>query len=246
MIFEEKVPEREILRSPFSNAPSPSFGILAYAMDTGRWLLVQRKYSPDFLILLRGMYVKTMLKEIISNLSFEERAILFDVLTGKRPLEKLFIGTVENREYSQERLNTHREFILKILASLSKIWTQTEWLWPKGKMESKAESRIESARREFEEEAGVKLDTAIYTGIGPLVDRHRGSDGKFYETRTWVYIFTKEIRPKKPEGLEISRRQWVKPDEALKLLRPSKREVFKEAMKGVRERISGHQVENQQ
>lgn len=230
-----------------------SYGIIAYCVTTHRWILVNRKYSPPFIMLMRGSYRAVDIPYIIQAISKQERDLLFkdfiDMKEGKikEDIKENFYRIYEciilesSSDYAWKRFQT----VLDLLYySLEKIVSQmtVEWTFPKGRMKLN-ETQKDTAEREFSEETGIEL--------GPLLEKQRVrctghifneifreiTNGRIYETKCWLYIFYDEVDipniNDKLIGNEIGRACWVTFEEACDLLKPSKKNLLLEAFKKI-------------
>lgn len=152
-------------------SPIMSLGIILYKIEGGniKYLLIQRKDTLGFVEFMRGKYNLENLdyiKEIFKIMTIEEREKIiryeFDHLwnelwmnlnnkkfhneysSSKEKFNKLRNGIkLQNEEYNLTKIND----------LVPKIYTETEWGFPKGRRNLR-ESDINCAKREFEEESG--------------------------------------------------------------------------------------------
>jgi 8-oxo-dGTP pyrophosphatase MutT (NUDIX family) len=152
-------------------APIMSLGVILYKIESGiiKYLLIQRKDTLGFVEFMRGKYNLENLdyiKEIFKIMTIEERDKIlnkeFDYLwnelwmnlnnkkfhneysSSKDKFYKLKNGIkLQNEEYNLKKINE----------LVPKIYTETEWGFPKGRRNLR-ESDLDCAKREFEEESG--------------------------------------------------------------------------------------------
>ena len=152
-------------------SPIMSLGVILYKIEGKdiKYLLIQRKDTLGFVEFMRGKYNLENLdyiKEIFKIMTLEEREKIiryeFDHLwnelwmnlnnkkfhneysSSKEKFNKLKNGfKLQNEEYDLTKINE----------LVPKIYTETEWGFPKGRRNLR-ESDIDCAKREFEEESG--------------------------------------------------------------------------------------------
>lgn len=226
--FEQPL-DYKIVASPLLNYPRTSYGILMRAADTGRWLLVKRRFSSDFCDLMRGIYRPSALPDMISHMSWEERKKLNLIINDRTTYNSQCLTQAD--DYIWYRLQRDKQRITAYLAACYRWWSDTEWLWPKGRLKYSNEGHIECAQREFEEESGTSLSEALRLSNTPITDEYRGSDGYIYKTVTYLYQVPREmplktISEKDNISYELCCRRWVSTEEALRLLPPSKSKLL--------------------
>lgn len=256
------LPSRVIVHSPFLEKPLLSYGIVAYCRDTTRWLLVKRRNSPEFIITIRGSYRISEISRLVFGYSTDEIIRLKKVLTSfssdcadsqRKIFRDLFESTIQyghqhDIDYAELRLREARDIFENALKHFSGL-TDTEWLWPKGRLLPNAETPYECALREFNEETGISLQklkgappSGLSTGVSrdpyllsprPLKESFRGANGRLYETRCWIVIFPYEKHPPLLQTSvgEIGDRRWVTQKEAASLLNSPKYHILKEAQR---------------
>ena len=254
------LPGRTILSSPFLDRALVSYGIIAYAEDTGRWLLVNRQHSPEFIILIRGSYRFSELDHLLAGLTVKElsklKGVLGCSLDREQAFAALFKQTIDGSpkdkdwQYAWTRFQESFSYLQQAVQNLTGK-EFTEWLWPKGRLSSNSEMPYRCAIREFSEETGIQIrltgngelklanddssSSVICLNNTPLIESFRGTNGRIYETRCWVIVFSKEIpvtnivESNRPS--EIGARKWVSEEETRELLQPNKIKVLNEALR---------------
>lgn len=247
-------PNRIILQSPFVDKTLVSYGIIAFAQDTSRWLLVRRRHSPDFIFFMRGSYRKSEIPRLLLGCSSLELSKLNDILQGFTTFEHVFHETISNFrrdfEYANERFQDSLPSLRLVLPRISGEST-TEWLWPKGRLHARYETPYVCAVREFCEETGLSIgnkstyrdsESPYLASTKSITESFRSNNGYIYETRCWVYIFPYEITTPAIDNLdspgEIGECRWVSEDEAASLLKSNKYDVLKEAKSIIESRLS--------
>jgi len=214
---KDKFPTRKIVETSLSIKASISCGIIAFAKDTGRWLVVKRRYSVAFSVLAKGAFRKGDLPSIVKELNELEvgyTRILID--DGDDPIDLLtqLMPTLgeEERNYTIERLRNNATIIKNLLDGLQSF-KMSEWIFPKGKTKDLRETYIECARREFNEEAGFEAKGQIISQH--LTDEYIGFSGRPYRTYWWICQLDKEVKLVQPMGdYEIVERRWISADES--------------------------------
>lgn len=244
MSFEKKL--RKIIWSPFVEHHLTSYGIVAYCVQTDRWLLVNRRYSPEYTILIRGSYRTIDLWRILEGISASEKKQILSIFEDKKEERDRFKknywstmngATEEGFEYAWARISGNKNLIKNILET-NKCEETSEWLFPKGRL-NQNEDYLSCAQREFFEETGVdlkKLPSSIcnlYSTNVYLTDVFKGANNRVYETKYWIYIFEQEVNLSKKNTKdltsEIGNKMWVSFDECCALLKPSKKNILIEA-----------------
>lgn len=227
------LPNRVIVSSPFLHKRNISYGLIPYCKKTGRWLIVQRKHNPEFLIFLWGSYRLSILRDLVINFSkveielvqgFLERGLSVEYLKSLFPR-----SSPEDLTYMISRFCESSERTTTYLRETK--GNEPEWLWPKGRQEV-GETKISSAIREFTEETGissVKGGRVITNRF--FTENFVSVTGKRYQTQLWMVIFNEELpcpRADEKEYEEIQRREWVTTQEVYERFTSNRRLIFDE------------------
>jgi 8-oxo-dGTP pyrophosphatase MutT (NUDIX family) len=170
----------------YCTKPIKSFGIIAYRYKYNKldFLLIQRKDTIGYTDFLRGRYkLKDGLISIIEEMTNSERYRIlnndFDTLWDKlwhNHKSGIYINEKTNAKTKFNKLDI-RDILLKIPKSK---YEEPEYGFPKGR-KNLYEKYQECARREFEEETGIKSsDYEIDENIDPIIETFIGSDGQRY------------------------------------------------------------------
>lgn len=242
----ENLPSRIIVSNPFLNKPSTSYGVIAYCAKTNKWILVCPRYTPQFILYIRGSYRKSELTRLVSGFTIDEVEKLINVVENRQTFHSLFYsviwGNTSDLEYAKLRFTESLKYIDLSKAQTSSKTNSKGWLWPKGRLASNFELPFHCALREFNEETGVMISTdhTLVSSI-PLVESFRGNNGRTYETHCWVYLFPEEVNLPDVEDLEspgeIGERKWVREEEAKVLLRESKFSMLQDAKKLIEQKL---------
>ena len=166
-----------------------NINILSEYYDNIKFLMVMRKYSFNYIVLLRGKYKLSNTEEIkrllslmtktehnnLLNLEFDD---LWNDLWKDTSKSKIYI-----KEYNKSKKN------LKILKDnnfyngLITKYEEPEWEFPKGQRNND-ETKIDCAIREFEEETNISKENII------ILDRIYGVDEEYIGTDNKKYIHT--------------------------------------------------------
>jgi len=245
IIAYRKFPSRIIVKSPFQKRINVSYGIIAYTWDTQRWLLVQHRYTLQFINILRGSYRNSELPFLLQGVTSEELKILQDISRESFTFNALFFNVfpkllVEDEIYAKERFFANGPLFLGYVASKNQP-SNPGWMFPKGFTTSKRENPVDCALRCFKEETGLEItrkETSFF-GRDPFCESdssdssHIGSLQQRYETRCWLVIFMKEQHIPYEDGQ--GKRLWATEKEALSLLDSSKQQILLEAKELIKE-----------
>jgi len=197
-----------VIFNPHRQKKIPSFGIVAYHHTTRRFLVVCRRFSPNYITVLRGAFKRSNLPKLIYGMTLDEQNSLMSIFNGKNNIEKLIeeVCPFSDREYACMRFKIEQDLMLPALESAfqKKYFSTKEWLFPKGRIE-RNESFLDAAYREFREETGVSTPLPIPINTRPIVVYHKGDNDFFYETRYWVISTDEElVFPENYKNYEIS------------------------------------------
>lgn len=224
--------------------PCISYGVIVYAKDTGRWCLVQRTFSPEYIELVRGTYDHVRISEYKTGLSPEEcntfKQMLAIPKVSKEQQKKAFLklySEVVMDDLSEEgylKFVDCYDMLVTEFDGFEAYYDDTEWLWPKGRS-NRNESQKDAAIREFFEETGVekaKLKTA--SQITP-VESYQALNRVTYQTKCWVFTVDEELvlgkYPTSKLPTEIKDSKWMTYDEAYRKLRSTKKPTLVQAAK---------------
>jgi 8-oxo-dGTP pyrophosphatase MutT (NUDIX family) len=230
----DHLPIHTVHYNPHRQRHIMSYGIIAYCRSTGRFLLVKRRYSPNYLTFMRGAYRRSNMRRLIMGMCNDELKIIRRVIYRQINIHDLLkiVCPGGDNEYSAMRFDNHENDILKLLnitQSDKNIPEEAEWLFPKGRPD-KSELPIDTAYREFKEETGVNADGNVPINQWPIVDHYKADNDFIYETKYWIVVFEDECEiPAKFQSYEVSAREWKTRVEVEELTRGSQRNIFQEA-----------------
>ena len=215
---------RLLLSAQFTRRSIVSYGVMLYARDTGRWLLVQRKHSVEFILLLRGNYRYSHLPIITTHLTRDEAQTLAFLissgpLTYSRYLERIGLE-VSSSDHGYSQLKTHSSTLRVLLGNVAHHEAPL-WTWPKGRCEI-GESPFSSAKREFEEETGVPFPSGAYVSPAYYSQTLLSLQGTDIVTRCWLCSVEREFAlPRPRENPEVIASDWSSTESLPKFLGPT-------------------------
>lgn len=210
-------PRRLILDAPFSTRSTISYGLTVYARDTGRWAIIQRKHSVEFLLIIRGLYRLTYLPLLLLSITKSESSILEKCIKGGPPVfTQIYYNDLglcqDGLEYAMIRMAESRNVIMNLLSKLDLSKNNLKWTWPKGRLHisSDRETPFDCAKREFMEEVEIILPSPLFISDTYISENIKTITGRNIESRYWIYIIPTEIPMKNPESHpEVADRKWV-------------------------------------
>lgn len=208
---------RLILDTPFSTRSTISYGLIVFAKDTGRWAIIQRKHSVEFLLFMRGIYRLTYLPILLSCVTANEASMIEECLKGGPEffkdvyLNKLGLSP-DGLSYALIRMAESLHIVMKMLPKLDLLNNDLSWTWPKGRLHisSNRETPFDCAKREFAEEVEITLPPPLFISDTYVSENIRTITGRNIESRYWIYIIPEEIPMASPESHpEVADRLWV-------------------------------------
>lgn len=196
-------PRRILIHNPFNQRPITSYGVILYAVDTQRWLLVQRVHSPEYIELIRGSYIHSRIPILLSGLTkieIEKLKELLEISDSRKKRTKFAIeyySTVPSKKIDvayYKFLDCH-DYLKEELKLLDPIYDEPEWLWPKGRSSGSLETQLDTALREFREETGISTENMIQICTQPILESYTGKNDRIYQTKCWVFLIFNEIEP---------------------------------------------------
>lgn len=204
-----------------------------------KFIMVRRKYSFNYVVLLRGKYKLSNIEEIKRLLSLmtktEHQRLLnsdFDELWNE-----LWQDTSNYKIYIKEYNKSKKYFkILKdnnFYDGLITKYEEPEWEFPKGKKNNE-EIKIDCAIREFEEETNIlKKNITILDRVNGIEEEYIGTDNKTYIHTYYLSTIKNNNEDLNLSGLyqqkEIGDIKWLTINEALNKTRDyhnSKKEII--------------------
>ena len=206
---------RLVLSTPFSFKNTISYGLVVFAKNTGRWIMVENKNTIDFLIFFEGSYRLTNLPLILSLITQDESDIIRQCLIGgPDKFASIYMELQLNPDglpYALMRMMENYDTISSLLSNLELFKNKLKWTWPKGRISySNRETPFECAKREFVEEVEIALPDPLFISDNYIHETIKTMMGRSIESRYWIYITENEVPIHRPElNLEVNDRKWV-------------------------------------
>jgi len=185
----------------YKNCPHPimSFGLICYKIENNelKYLMLQRKDSLSFMEFIRGKYDLNnynYLKILLSNMTISERNMLiknqFDEIWNYLWCQNSVNHIKITKEYIESKqkfeILTQTAFFQTYIKTISGIFNEQEWGFPKGRRKIK-EYDIDCAIREFYEETRIKKDFInIYEDIKPFEEIFFGTNSILYKHSYYI------------------------------------------------------------
>lgn len=214
---------RRIISSPFDNYCIRSYGIILYCINTKKWLMVKRKDSVEYVLLMKGRYEKSEILMLMRGLTKDEIFKVKIMLDDPKYFVTESMRTCEKyKNYSYQTFQDSIKLIRKAIEKLEQSnynFHQLNWEWPKG-MINKGENEFSCAQRELEEETGISLDNNDTSDIIRLSPQRHCYVNKTIEVTFWFVTIHDEIpmTPPSSSDLEVSDRRWFTSDQVERIL----------------------------
>lgn len=214
------LPRRVIITSSHREKKINSYGIIAYAKDTDRWLLIQCNYNPGLTYILYGAYRPAYIQTILLNLQLEEINTIKEIVRasdedGRRLFVDYFKKHFLNEPtslYAYDRLMDLKDEIINF-STEGNLESSTYGI-PKGRARYREEP-FDAACREFIEETGISVEDASCVLDETIFIENSGISGRRYNVQCWICIFDTQPVLEKFQVYdtdEIKSRGWVKLD----------------------------------
>lgn len=216
---------RLVVDTPFTTKNTISYGLIVYARDTKRWIVIQRKHSVEFLLFFKGSYRPAHLPILLSRITSGEGAIIRDCIEkGPDTFTRFYLDElglpVENLDNACIRMAESRLVTIKLLNKLNLENNKLSWSWPKGRLcystqNSIRETPFDCACREFVEEVEVQLPTSVFISENYISDVIKTIGCHNIESRYWIYVIEHEMNLVPPESHpEVSDRMWISAEDS--------------------------------
>lgn len=210
---------RIVTQTPFEINKIISFSLIGYAKSTNRCVILQRKHSVEFLLILSGHYRPSMLLFLLPYITYEELTILHNLSINDDDFYHIYVHVIgldkQDVDYALVRFIESKNIIHQYH---NNNHVDLQWTWPKGRLNVEdKENGLLCAYREFYEETEIKLPPPIYVSDKPvLVETIKTLSCKTIETYCWLYVIEDEIPfPPLINHKEVNDRQWVNLSDAL-------------------------------
>lgn len=214
---------RLITETPFEHTKIVSYGLIVYSVNTQRVVLVKRKHSVAFLLVLTGQYRPSQLPLFVPNMTSDEHSLLLLLINNtEQYFNRVYVNMIEldekDLEYSYCRFQESK-FVLATLLNNTKS-TDLQWTWPKGRL-NPDETGYKCALREFKEEVEIDIPAPVVVSKDYyVVESIKTLSCKIVETRCWIYVINNEVDlPMVVNNREVSERKWLTISEAAELLK---------------------------
>jgi len=224
---------RVITSTPFNSRSVISYGLMVFAKDTKRWVIVRDKHNSEYILLIKGYYRSTFTKLLLSKLTSEELETIKTILTSTIDVFVNIYLNILNLEkngllYAIVRMAESRKDILEMIDDIDVSKNTLPWAWPKGRIQNYyfKETDFQCAIREFTEEVEINLPPPLLTSDNYLEENIIAITGRKLEARFWIYVIPNEIELQKPhDHPEVSDRMWVDTETCFKLIPKSTNHV---------------------
>ena len=234
----DDLPNLTVHFNPHRQRHITSFGIVAYCAVTDRFLLVQPRYTANYLTLLRGAYRRTNLRRLVTGMCMDELKMIRRVIFRQVSIYDLLhiVAPGVDHDYVAMRFENHESDILRLINEAQNAPETLEhpnWLFPKGRP-NRHEAPYDTALREFTEETGVNMELEALN-TNPIIGYYVADNDFIYESRYWVIECPAELElPGKFRSSEILARAWVDRGECLDRLRAQHTSIFQDACRQIK------------
>jgi ADP-ribose pyrophosphatase YjhB (NUDIX family) len=218
---------RIVLETPFEAKALVACGLAVFAVSSKRCLLVQRKHSVEYILLLKGNYRPSYIYRLLEGCRSSERdKIKLMLIEGESEYIREYDNTFQKHNYSGwSMLSTYSQLILRLINYLGNLELESElqWTFPKGGIKYKEvnndlirESPLICAKREFKEETGIALPANILFLPHATTVKQYSYAGKVVETLYWKCMIADEfaVNPD-PNSKEVSNCAWLSWEEII-------------------------------
>jgi len=195
--------------------PTTSYGLIVLSVETGRWVLVQRKHSAEFLVLIRGYYRLVHLPLLISKLMPSEVEHLKRAIAQLDYFEELYLKVLcqapDGLSYARLRFSELLELLPGLFSKIDVSSNTLSWSWPKGRplVGHHKEDSLVAAKREFTEEVEVELPPPLLVSDQLITEQYLTIAGKLINAHYWLYLVGEEFPITAPtQHPEVRSRGW--------------------------------------
>lgn len=181
--------------------PIPSYGVILVYDDGDcfEYFCTQCRTTIEFGELVKCGPRKEHLFEYLSLMTDHERQLLLDY-GHKRLWKAILLDEVAIFERVRQRskivYNTFAPYFGKLLDLTASNVHEPPWIFPKGRHSVNDKTFLQTAVRELEEEANIKLTKYELLCPKPFVENFRGTDGITYSTS--YYVLKASVRYEPP------------------------------------------------
>ena len=210
---------RLVTQTPFELNKIVSYSLITISKSTQTCVILQRKHSVEFLLILSGHYRPSMLLFLLPSTTYDELEILKSLTDDYDYFFHIYVNVTgfdkKDVDYAFIRFIESKEIIYQFKNNNS---SELQWTWPKGRLSLEdRENGLLCAYREFYEETEILLPPALYLSEKPiLVETIKTLSCKIIETYCWLYVVSDEIPfPPLYNHKEVNDRQWININDAL-------------------------------
>ena len=181
--------------------PIPSYGIILVYDDgdTLEYFCTQSRTTIEFAELIKCGPRKEYLFEYLSLMTDHERQLLIDY-GHKKLWNALLIDESDVFESVRQRtkiiFNSFAPYFKQLLDLTTSCIYEPPWVFPKGRHANTDRSFLQTAFRELEEEAKIKIEEFTLLLEKPIAEIFLGTDGVAYSS--YYYVVKTNIRHEPP------------------------------------------------
>lgn len=243
-------PSRTIIQSPFQKPIALNYGIIAFAWDTRKWMLVQASYTCEFLRILEGLYRNAELPRLLKHITIQELASLQKLSKSCFHFNALFHRvfphkSTEELVYAKERFLSNGMIFLHYEIHRDQA-ASIRWRFPYSSPLDSRENSVDCALRAFKDYTGLDIThrEKSFLGRDPFCEKAPNiHEGQRSEIRYWLVIYMSEprLRSYRPfkyqENIKMFQAKWSSEEEVMEVLEPSKQAILREAKELIRENL---------
>lgn len=228
----DSIPQR-IIKS-IDQPPKRSYGLIVYASETGKWLLIREKYSPFFSLIMRGLYRESSLPLLFDGMTSTEIDLLKILCSDYDRLLSLYNKMFTNKKelfsptYTYSRLQSP---IVKTLLHNGRTNPKEYWSIPSGKPMYNEDS-LSCAIRECYEETGIKIDFDKCVMGNSITENILLFSGGLLCKTYWPVTLPNESKLPNISTLqnEVEEARWVTNEDAKLILSTSKYQLLQSVL----------------
>lgn len=202
-----EIKRRLIISTPFASKYTTNYGLIVYAIDTKNWLLIQPRYTIEFILFIRGTYRPTILPVYLANITVKEAAIITSCLADELIFREIYLKElslpIRGLDYAVIRLHEAQTIVPILLYNLDLANNSVNWEFPKGRLQYNNESDtsqnvqretpLHSTCRQFVTITETDLPQALFISGDYIVEKVKTMNNRIIECRYWIYIVAKEF-----------------------------------------------------
>lgn len=229
----DELKDRIITYNPHRTKRIISYGVIAICKLDESVLIIQRKYSPNFINFIKGWYRKSQLVDLFKEMTEKEIISIKKIMYKPERFIALYnnVSPDGDASYATSRFEDNQQRIWDLCNTMPGV-IETEWLLPKGKIEYTDKTVIDCAKREFIEESGISYIPQYPLSDSPVTFYNHSATGFIYETKLWIFVFDEKLPIlHDTNNFEILDRRWVKRYDLHKYFDAYKMSIINEAFR---------------